>query len=162
MDTRNIYIFDLDDTLYQIDPNSNEKKIISLVDKSLLDRLDGVKILFSNAQHSYCQKLLQNLQILSLLSVVLSANMLAGLKPDKSIYDKVVNICGLKPSDNIVFFDNLGENLQPAKLLGWTTVHIDQVYLPKGMKTCDKIDFIDYTWGNINEALEHFISLIKK
>ena len=33
MDTRNIYIFDLDDTLYQIDPNSNEKKIISLVDK---------------------------------------------------------------------------------------------------------------------------------
>ena len=60
------------------------------------------------------------------------------------------------------FFDNLGENLQPAKLLGWTTVHIDQVYLPKGMKTCDKIDFIDYTWGNINEALEHFISLIKK
>ena len=108
MDTRNIYIFDLDDTLYQIDPNSNEKKIISLVDKSLLDRLDGVKILFSNAQHSYCQKLLQNLQILSLFSVVLSANMLAGLKPDKSIYDKVVNICGLKPSDNIVFFDNLG------------------------------------------------------
>ena len=64
MDTRNIYIFDLDDTLYQIDTNSNEKKIISLVDKSLLDRLDGVKILFSNAQHSYCQKLLQNLQIL--------------------------------------------------------------------------------------------------
>ena len=95
---------------------------------------------------------------MGLFRVILSANMLEGLKPNKSIYEKVSVICGLKPNDNIVFFDNLGENLHPAKLLGWKTVHIDQEFLPKGMKTCEKIDFIDYTWGNINDALEHFIN----
>ena len=100
--SRNIYIFDLDDTLYQKENDS--PKLISIVDKDLLSKLNCKKIIFSNAKYEHCTKVLTNLGIINQFNIILSADMLNGLKPNMIVYRKVVDLCGLTNSDNIYFF----------------------------------------------------------
>ena len=66
--SRNIYIFDLDDTLYQKENDS--PKLISIVDKDLLSKLNGKKILFSNAKYEHCTKVLTNLGIINQFNII--------------------------------------------------------------------------------------------
>ena len=156
--SRNIYIFDLDDTLYKKENDS--PKLISIVDKDLLSKLNGKKIIFSNATYEHCSKVLTNLVVINQFNIILSADMLKDLKPNMIVYRKVVDLCGLTNKDNIYFFENLGLNLFNAHNLGWKTIHIDQEYHqsnPKSIKSCDKIQFIDMTYNNVNDAITKFI-----
>jgi putative hydrolase of the HAD superfamily len=44
-------------------------------------------------------------------------------KPDKIIYQKVIDSSGFKP-DEIVFFDDMIENLTECKKLGMNSYHV--------------------------------------
>ena len=76
---RNIYIFDLDDTLYQI--KSNE--YINKVNKQELRKLNGIKILFSNATFGHVSILMKELGITDIFNVVFTTDILVS-SPDKS------------------------------------------------------------------------------
>ena len=73
------------------------------------------------------------------------------MKPDKRSF-RYVNREIKKDNDNIkqiVFFDDLKENLKVAKHLGWTTVWINP-------NRNEKEYYIDYVFPNIYESIIYF------
>ena len=96
-------------------------------------------------------------------NVILTSSQLRDLKPMINVYTKVRDLCGLNQNDNIIFFDDMDVNLASGKRMGWTTVHItDKIYKYKdtiNLKTCDLIEYIDYSWNNIDDAVKYFIAL---
>lgn len=160
---RNIYIFDLDDTLYQI--KSNE--YINKVNKQELRKLNGIKILFSNATFGHVSILMKELGITDIFNVVFTTDILGGYKPNPLMYEKIMKLCNLNDDDNIYFFDNLAINLYPAKKYKWKTVLIipsdEKIILSNDTNNNENLlskidDWLDYKFDNINDALK-FINL---
>jgi FMN phosphatase YigB (HAD superfamily) len=158
MGGRNVFIFDLDDTLYQKD---KDNKVFSIINSDLLDQLNGIKIVFSNAQYYYCLDFLKKIDILHHFSAVYSADTLEGMKPSIGVYQKVARLTRLTSVDRVFFFDDIGVNLINAKKVGWHTIHIDQNYNKEDPTSISssKLDFIDMTYNNINNALYDIIQV---
>lgn len=158
MSGRNIFIFDLDDTLYQKDKNN---KIFSIVDTNLLKQLNGIKIVFSNAQYYYCLQILKKINVLHHFSAVYSADTLEGMKPSINVYQKVSTLTRVTSNDKVFFFDDIGLNLLNAKNIGWNTIHIDKNYNKEDPTSISssKLYFIDMTYNNINNALSDIIHI---
>lgn len=164
---KNIFIFDLDDTLYQKDENTDQ--YINLVDTKLFDNLDGDKILFSNASYNHCMNHLELLKLKDKFQAIFSYDILRGYKPNPSVYHKISYLCNLSLLEhNIYFFDNLAINLVYAKKLGWHTYLIlpesEDIILSYNEDINNhlnsKIDtFIDNRYDNINEAIKNLVEL---
>lgn len=160
---RNVYIFDLDDTLYQIKNN----EYINKVDKQELRKLNGIKILFSNATFGHVSILMKELGITDIFNVVFTTDILGGYKPNPLMYEKIMTLCNLNESDNIYFFENLAINLYPAKKYNWKTILIipndENIIISNNESNNNKLlskvdEWLDYKFDNINDALK-FINL---
>ena len=89
-----------------------------------LERLEGVKHIFTNASVEHAEKVLDRLGIahhFSSIFDIVAADYLP--KPDPAPYRKIVGGAGLR-ADATAFFDDIPRNLEPAHELGLTTVWI--------------------------------------
>ena len=76
------------------------------------------------------------------------------LKPDINAFHEFMSMMNIKKNDKVVFFEDSAENLITAKSLGWITVLIGN----KKPLICD----IDFSFSDINQALNYFNSIIDK
>lgn len=144
MDKPKIFIFDLDDTLYQNDATG---KLANVVNKQLFEKLDGIKLIFSNATYVHCLSWLNRLEILPFIKAIISCDIIGGYKPDRTIYQRIMSVCNIDLAIyDIVFFDNLSCNLIPAQELGWNCVLIIP-YLSKYSNEADNI------FSDINDSI---------
>ena len=151
---KKVYLFDLDDTLYQNIDNECRYANVELIKK-----LDGTKIIFSNAKHFYCLHWLNKMGMSDCFQVVIASDILNGYKPYPIVYLKLMSLCGLTHQDDITFFDNLGINLVTAKKLKWKTVLIHpDVYSRKvPMELYKYNEFIDEKYSNLDLALQNIL-----
>tara|TARA_B110001469_G_C9611785_1_gene304354 strand:- start:583 stop:1056 length:474 start_codon:yes stop_codon:yes gene_type:complete len=149
------WVFDLDQTLYQLKSN-NEFCYSNLCEDTqlnyLLIMLPSYKIIFTNGTYNHCIKCLDKLCINNNFNSVVSRDMIKTLKPDYNSYLRFMKINNIKNSDKCVFFDDLPENLINAKGFGWITVLIN-----KNKYVSNDIDF---WFPSIHIALNYFISKI--
>lgn len=152
---KNLYIFDLDNTLYQYSGPDLDEKNLERIDKQLLMQVKGKKIIFSNATSPHIDFWLNKLDIREQFSSLLSCETMKGYKPNPLLYKRINNaILKLKSNENVYFFDDLPLNLNPAKYLGWTTVLITRNQDDLNNNFYDT--WIDYKFANINQALIFF------
>jgi putative hydrolase of the HAD superfamily len=62
-------------------------------------------------------------EVLSLFDLVLESRTLGIRKPDRRFYEVACESLGVEPAE-VVFLDDLGVNLKPARLLGMTTIKV--------------------------------------
>ena len=119
------YIFDLDNTLYKLNENM---KIVNTIDVTLLNKLktQGTIIMFSNATHSHCYYWCSVLNIKEYFSSIISADNLQHTKPNPLSYEKVIELCNIKETDTVYFFDDIPINLYSASKYNWNTYLINK------------------------------------
>ena len=149
----NYFIFDLDNTLFNIKNNIIKNNVSSDLLKKL--KTKGEIVLFSNAKYCYCNYWLDILNIKKYFSVIISSDFINGFKPNPLIYLKINNLLGIEKNDNIYFFDDIIINLDTSKEhlnKKWTTILIN--------KNNNNKKNIDYTFKNINNSLEYILNLV--
>jgi putative hydrolase of the HAD superfamily len=62
--------------------------------------------------------------VLALFDVVVESSRVGVRKPDPRFYEIACELAGVAP-DEVVFLDDLGINLKPARALGMTTIKVD-------------------------------------
>jgi FMN phosphatase YigB (HAD superfamily) len=157
------WIFDLDDTLYQINipqrVNNGLYMNYSFIKenktlKTLLKFLSGKKVIMTNSIQAHCTKVLKKLKLNDgYFDSRFHRDTLMNLKPHPYTYAKLIKDMGIKKEDTCIFFDDTPINLIMAKKFGWTTVLIT----PHPWKFYH--NSIDMVFPNINNAL---VFLIKK
>ena len=149
------WIFDLDQTLYQLKSNTDFCYNNLCEDDQLnylLIMLPSYKLIFTNGTYNHGIKCLDKLQIKKNFKSVVSRDMIKMLKPDYNSYLRFMKINNIKNSDKCVFFDDLPENLINAKGFGWITVLINNNKYVSSE--------IDFWFPNIHIALNYFTSKI--
>jgi len=149
------WIFDLDQTLYQlplnVDFSYNELYKDNHLDY-LLSNLASKKIIFTNGTHNHCDVCLNKLDITKHFKNIIARDIIKTLKPEYNSYYRCMMLSGIKQTDKCVFFDDLPENLIAAKSFGWITVLVNKNnYMDNN---------IDFWFPNIHIALNFFISKI--
>ena len=151
------WIFDLDQTLYQL-PNNIEFSYDNLSNDDqlnyLLIMLPSIKLIFTNGTYNHGLTCLNKLNIIEHFNKIVSRDKIKTVKPEYNSYIRFMELNNIKQNDKCVFFDDLPENLISAKGFGWITVLIN-----KKKYTNENIDF---WFPNIYIALNFFISKIKK
>lgn len=159
MSVKNYYIFDLDDTLYQKNDGQIQNCINSQNLKKIKDK-NGFIIVFSNASYNHCIFWIDKLKISKYISVIISTDIIGGLKPDLVVYLKLMMVCNISRNDNIFFFDNLKSNLVSGKKIGWNTLLIHPTINIDDLDSCEKKQ-IDYAFKDINLAIEYLMENCK-
>ncbi len=123
--------------------------------KSKIEKLQGKKIIFTNATSKHAEKILTILEIRESFDQIIDIKDLDYIpKPDKRSYQKLLE-CLKVDKEQLkkgIFLEDTVKNLIPAKELGMTTVWIKN--------STNKHDFtknfksIDYSFNNINEFLD--------
>ena len=181
-----IFIFDIDDTLlptsklpflqninnlYQsaLNPITRNNASLNLAELyqqnisydvklvSLLDKLNGKKYIITNASRVHAILSLKNQGILDKFNGIIDANSVSSLKPNIEPYFKSLQM--LSPEDrfqNIIFMDDIIQNLLIPKKLGWITYHI-YGDAPKSNTT-----WVDYNFKTIYQALNYTIDNLSK
>ena len=62
--------------------------------------------------------------VLDLFDVVVESSVVGVRKPDTRFYELACELAGVAP-DEVVFLDDLGINLKPARAMGMTTIKVD-------------------------------------
>ena len=167
----------MDETLYQSKGKFNYNSLkpdIELI--SLMKKLNGLKILFTNGTHHHANVVLDKIGLVSCFDLILDRNILNVLKPNPEAFLKLIKWCSITPNDTCYYFEDSITNLIIGSSLGWQTILINPLnnqnnqnnnqlitfdFIEKGKKV-KKRATINYTFNNINNALKHFISRIKK
>ena len=155
------FIFDLDNTLLATDSLVERKSsdIYSIIEpdrdlQTLLAKLPNEKWIFTNGSKGHAETSLHKLGIAPYFSGIVDRNNPYNyMKPDPRFYKLMEDICN---NDNIIFFDDLVENLEEAKRHGWVTVLI----LPTSKPTKNKK--VDLHFTDIYSALYFFLVFQKK
>ena len=171
------WIFDMDETLYQSKGKFNYNSLkpdIELI--SLMKKLNGLKILFTNGTHHHANVVLDKIGLVSCFDLILDRNILNVLKPNPEAFLKLIKWCSITQNDTCYYFEDSITNLIIGSSLGWQTILINPLnnqnnqnnnqlitfdFIEKGKKV-KKRATINYTFNNINNALKYFISRIKK
>ena len=93
--------------------------------KDMLLKLDGRKIIYTNANRNHANEIIKRLNIENIFDNIFDikdANYIP--KPDIKPYQKLVNLYEINPQKTIMF-DDIARNLVPASKLGFTTVWIN-------------------------------------
>ena len=147
-----IYIFDIDDTLVLHTKESNDYYNTNgnTTLRDLLSEFKNLKCyIYTNGTLGHGELIIKNLQLQ--VDTIFARDVIPFMKPDKRSF-RYVNREIKKDNDNIkqiVFFDDLKENLKVAKHLGWTTVWINPNRNAKEY-------YIDYVFPNIYESIIYF------
>ena len=178
------WIFDMDETLYQSKGKFNYNSLrpsIELI--SLMKKLNGLKILFTNGTHQHANIVLDKIGLVSCFDLILDRNILNVMKPNPEAFLKLIKWCSITPNDTCYYFEDSITNLIIGSSLGWQTILINPYnnfnnnnntndnnnnnkiitfdFIEKGKKV-KKRATINYTFNNINNALKHFTSRINK
>jgi len=147
------WVFDLDQTLYQLKNNqdfSYEKLYKDDQLNYLLYMLPSSKLIFTNGTYNHGLHCLNNLDITENFNNITSRDKIKCLKPEFNAYQRFMKLNKINQNDKCVFFDDLPDNLVTAKGFGWITVLINQ------KKTIN--NNIDFWFPNIYLALNFFVS----
>ena len=93
---------------------------------ALLDEIESAGLAtacLSNTSHSHWGPLLQ-IPAIAALGTQHASHLLGLHKPDAAIYQAFENAVGI-PGEDIVFFDDLEDNITAARAVGWDAVKID-------------------------------------
>ena len=93
-----------------------------------LKKLDGRKIIYTNANRQHADNVLKRLELTDMFKEIFDikdANYVP--KPEIEPYKKIINNFSIDPSSAIMF-DDIAKNLVPAKNVGFTSVWIDAGY----------------------------------
>jgi putative hydrolase of the HAD superfamily len=177
------WIFDMDETLYQSNGKFNynflkpNNELISLIKK-----LNGLKILFTNGTHQHANIVLDKMCLVSCFDLILDRNILNVLKPNPHAFLKLIKWCSITKNDTCYYFEDSIPNLIVGSSLGWQTILINPSnnsdnnsddnpfnnnkiitfdFIENGKKVKKKAT-INYTFNNINNALKYLISKIQK
>lgn len=161
------WIFDLDDTLYQVNiPHRHKdglylnysfiKEDIKL--KVLLKVLTGKKIIMTNSVQQHCNTVLKRLGIKNIFDAKFNRNSLKGLKPQPATYIKLIKELKITKDDVCIFFDDTPVNLIMAKRFGWLTVLIT----PEPWKYHKSHKDIDFIFPTVHSAIVFLIKKIYK
>ena len=147
------YVFDLDDTLIihqkGVNLDYNMIKVDKLL-KQLLDNCNNECYIYTNGTFGHALAVIKKMDIKPNFYKVYSRDTLPYMKPDMRSYIAVENdIYDIdSENDEIYFFDDLLENLEVAKRLGWTTFWIHPNFI-----TGHQYDYIDYAFKDIHTCL---------
>ena len=153
---KKFFIFDLDETLYKYTENFTVKNIIN---KELLNKIykKGTIIMFSNATHSHCVYWCEILGVKEYFNSILSCDIVKEVKPNPLSYKKVIELSGIKPTDNVYFFDDQSINLYNAfKDYNWKTILINENIDNQKIETI-QLDYITKQYNTVNDAIKEVI-----
>ena len=109
------YVHDIDVTVLDADPEL----------RAALSVLPGRRLIYTNADTPYAQRVIERLGIADLFAGVFDICAAAFVpKPQPSAYDKFCTDHDIIPA-NAIFFEDMARNLIPAKKRGMTTVWLD-------------------------------------
>jgi putative hydrolase of the HAD superfamily len=63
-------------------------------------------------------------EVLDVFDVIVESSVVGVRKPDPRFYEMACELAGVRP-DEVVFLDDLGVNLKPARAMGMTTIKVD-------------------------------------
>lgn len=125
-----------------------------------LARLPGRKLIFTNADADYAARVLEARGIADLFDGICDIRITQYTpKPDPAAYSTMIAHLGVDPA-NSLFVEDMARNLTPAKLLGMTTVWLDngsesghRDHLPDHVDfhatdIADWLDNLPQPWGN--------------
>lgn len=145
-----ILIFDIDDTLIMHTRQKNDYYNLNNNDiiNNLLNNINYDKIyIYTNGTYGHGKKVIDNLNIK--VEGVFGRDTIPYMKPHPGSFNFVNNIVN-NNRDECIFFDDLLENLDTAKSIGWKTVWITPNF------NVSKPENVDYIFPNIYQALLYF------
>ena len=150
-----IFVFDIDNTIiihtnqnnnfYNKKTESRLPSILSHINKDLI-------YIYTNGTFGHGKGVIENLKLSNQVKRIFARDNIPWMKPYINSFRYVNNIINKESNSSqneIIFFDDLEENLMTAKQIGWNTVWISPDFLKKKK-------YIDYTFPNIYEALIYF------
>ena len=149
------WIFDLDNTLYQLPDNINFSYNLLNEDTQLnylLNNLPLKKMIFTNGTFGHAKQCLYKMKLYNFNNII-ARDTINDLKPNYSAYYKFINNNNITINDKCIFFDDLPENLIASKKFNWITVLIS--------KNTEVHQDIDFYFPNIYIALNFFLSKMK-
>jgi putative hydrolase of the HAD superfamily len=112
-------------------------------------RLPGRKIIFTNADAPYADKILAKLGLSETFEGIHDVHASRYLpKPQPSAYQSLCDAYGIDPAESL-FADDMARNLAPAKAIGMTTVWVDN---GSEQGEVDR-DWVDFTTHDITHWL---------
>ena len=147
------WIFDLDNTLYNISGQfsySKLKKDINLSNK--LSLLPEKLIIFTNANENHTYECLKKIGIKDNFNSIIHRDINGYLKPNINSFIKTYLLLNLNYHDKCIFFEDTLSNLIQAKNFGWITVYINPVAINHPL--------VDYSFTDIHIALNYFIDIL--
>tara|TARA_B100000575_G_scaffold110656_1_gene88099 strand:- start:1714 stop:2202 length:489 start_codon:yes stop_codon:yes gene_type:complete len=155
-----ILIFDIDDTLIMHTKDRHDYYTMNSGEtlKQLLDQIKYDKIyIYTNGTYSHGYNVTKNLKIYDVALIFARDNIPIPrpkqMKPSLQSFNYVHKtiIQNIQSEKNqYYFFDDMKENLQTGKTLGWITILIHPDFVNQ------KESYIDYAFPNIYQALVYF------
>ena len=147
------FVHDVDVDVVQPNPELGE----------MIGRLPGRKLVFTNADVPYAQRVLARLGLSESFEALHDIHALDYVpKPQASAYANLCAVHGIEPA-RAVFVEDMARNLVPAKALGMTTVWInngsEQGALKQGLG--DAAAHIDYTVKDVGQFLATTLALLE-
>ena len=166
----------MDETLYNSGAQKfsygNLAKDTELI--SLINKLNGRKILFTNASHMHTNVVLDRLGLVSSFDLILDRDTVGILKPHPNAFLKLIKWCSITKNDTCYFFEDTINNLIIGNTLGWQSIYInssqkvsmnnviDVYVLDSYNNKVKKKTNINYTFNDIKTALKHFVNRLDK
>lgn len=156
------WIFDLDNTLYQIpenqDFNYNHVKFdIHLL--NILKTLPGRKILFTNGTHDHSKFVLTKMGLQTSFHLIVNRTIMGTIKPDPNAFVKLINWAGITSTDNCLFFEDSIYNIMVAKQFGWKTIYVGPHH--HVIKTNSNVN-PEFAFPDIKYALTYLTQILRK
>ena len=151
-----IFVFDIDDTivLHTKEGNDYYSSNGNTTLRDLLSEFENLKYyIYTNGTFGHGKAIVDNINLQ--VDMIFARDVIPYMKPDSRSFRFVNNEIKQdirkinKNIRQIIFFDDLKDNLKTAKQFGWTTVLINP-----DLK--EKENFIDYVFPNIYESIIYF------
>jgi FMN phosphatase YigB (HAD superfamily) len=152
----NVFVFDIDDTivLHTKEGNDYYHSNNNNTLKELLSEFKNLKCyIYTNGTFGHGKAIVDNLNLD--VNIIFARDVVPYMKPERRSFIFVNNEIRQdikkinKKIRQIIFFDDLKDNLKTAKQFGWITVLINP-----DLK--EKENFIDYVFPNIYESMIYF------
>ncbi len=125
-----------------------------------IGRLQGDKIIYTNASRDYAVKVLDKLGLSGVFREIFDINSARFKpKPDPASYLKMIDDLGINPEKSVMIED-MARNLVPARDMGMKTVWVRPAHDYSGHKDSGGgygLDHIDYTASNLAEWLKRTV-----
>ena len=139
------YVHDIDFSIVKPDNELND----------LIKKIPEKKINFTNANISYVEKILKNLNLENIFDDIYDIERMNYLpKPNLKTYKKLISTYQVD-ANKAILFDDIPQNLLPAAKLGLKTVHVYNKKLDKELNGRSKK--IDYMTNNLKDWLQKWI-----